>query len=60
MLINYGRDLGFEVGYAYALGKPIVGYTDNDKFLEDKMIAGAIADVARNLEELIDKLKKYS
>jgi nucleoside 2-deoxyribosyltransferase len=58
ILINYGRDLGFEVGSAYVLGKPIIGLINDESYKEDKMIAGALNDVVKDLNELMQKLKR--
>ena len=59
VLINHGRDLGFEVGLAYGLGKPVIALTDNTDYLKDKMIAGALIDIAWNTEELLEKVIGY-
>jgi len=58
VLINYGRDLGFEVGFAYGLGKPIIGLINDESYKEDKMIAGALTDTTKGLDELFYKIKK--
>lgn len=55
----------FEVGYAFAKGKPVIGLkTDMRVFAKNEelnnMIAQGIRALARNLDELIVELKKLS
>ena len=59
VLVNHGRDLGFELGYAYALGKPIIALVGDDDYKKDKMIFGSITDTARSVEDLVQKLREY-
>ena len=59
VLINHGCDLGFEIGLAYGLGKPIIALATNTDHTKDEMIAGTLADVARNINELLDKVIGY-
>jgi len=60
--ITDGKDMGtiFEMGYAYAKGKPIIGYAET---LRDKpfnlMLARSCYGVAKNLEELRNVLIKF-
>ena len=60
VLINYGRDLGFEVGLAYGLGKPIIALANSKDYIKDKMIAGALTDVAYSMDELLEKVTTYT
>lgn len=53
----------FEVGYSFARGKPVIGLkTDMRVFAKDEelnnMLAQAIRALARNLDELIQELRK--
>ncbi len=53
----------FEVGYAFAKGKPVVGLkTDMRVFAKDEelnnMLAQGIRALARNLDEVVSELKK--
>ena len=56
VLINHGRDLAFEIGLAYGLGKPIIALASNTDYTRDEMIAGALTDVAMDVNELLDKV----
>ncbi len=56
VLINHGRDLAFEIGLAYGLGKPIIALANNIDYTRDEMIAGALTDVATDVDELLDKV----
>lgn len=57
ILVNYGRDLCFEVGYAYGIGKPVIGLTlGNNEYLGDEMIAGALKYVVNTINDLLIKL----
>ena len=47
-----GLDFGFEVGYAFGLGKPILGFLEDVSYKEDPMLAGAIPKTVCSLEEL--------
>lgn len=58
VLVNYGRDLGFEVGFAYGLNKPIIALVSDENYREDKMITGALTDTANDLDELLNKILK--
>ena len=57
VLIDYECDLGFELGYAYALGKPIIAFARDKKYLKDKMIAGSLSKVAFSIRELTSEVK---
>jgi len=53
----------FEVGYAYAMGKPVVGLkTDMRVFAKDEelnnMLAQGIRALARNLDEVVSELRR--
>ncbi|MEM2907645.1 MAG: nucleoside 2-deoxyribosyltransferase [Candidatus Hadarchaeales archaeon] len=53
----------FEVGYAFAKGKPVIGLkTDMRVFARDEelnnMLAQAIRALARNLDELVEELRR--
>jgi len=53
----------FEVGYAFAKGKPVIGLkTDMRVFAKDEelnnMLAQGIRALARNLDEVVSELKK--
>ncbi|RLF73179.1 hypothetical protein DRN48_04630 [Thermococci archaeon] len=60
VIINYGRDFGFEVGFVYGLGKPIIGLINDESYKGDKMIAGALTDTAKGLDELFYKIKSLA
>jgi len=60
VLINHGRDLGFEIGLAYALSKPIIALVNSEVYKKDKMIAGALTEIAQNINELINKVLSYT
>ena len=47
-----GLDFGFEVGYAFSLGKPIFGFTEDDSYKDAVMLAGAISKTFKSLKEL--------
>ena len=51
-----GLDFGFEVGFAFGLDKPILGYLENVSYREDPMLAGAISKTVSSLEELGEDL----
>jgi nucleoside 2-deoxyribosyltransferase len=55
--VNYGRDLGFEVGFAYGLGKPIIALVEGEDYEKDRMIAGSLTAIATSVKELIAKVK---
>ncbi|MFX0203294.1 MAG: nucleoside 2-deoxyribosyltransferase [Candidatus Hodarchaeota archaeon] len=57
VLKDYGRDFGFEIGYAYGLGKKIIGYAEDDCYEADTMIRGAIDIVAPTIDLLIARIK---
>jgi len=59
VLINHGRDLAFEIGFAYGLGKPIIALASNTDYTKDEMIAGALTDVARDINELLNRVIGY-
>ena len=53
----------FEVGYAYAMGKPVVGLkTDMRVFAKDEelnnMLAQGIRALARNFDEMVSELRR--
>jgi len=50
VLINHGRDLGFEIGLAYGLSKPIIALASNTDYTKDEMIAGALTDIAKDIQ----------
>jgi len=55
----YGKDTAWEIGYCYQLGKPIIGYTENEHYRADFMVRGALVHIARSprsLGTLIEKL----
>jgi len=56
VLINHGRDLAFEIGFAYGPGKPIIALASNTDYTKDEMIAGALTDVVTNVNELLDRV----
>ena len=56
VLINHGRDLAFEIGLAYGLGKPVIALASNIDYTRDEMIVGALTDVATDVNELLDKV----
>ncbi len=58
-LINHGRDLGFEVGLAYGLGKPIIALVNSKDYIKNKMITGALTDVAWSIGELLEKVTRF-
>jgi nucleoside 2-deoxyribosyltransferase len=51
-----GLDFGFEVGYAFCLGKPILGFLEDGSYRKDPMLAGAISKTVDSLEKLGDAL----
>ena len=51
-----GLDFGFEVGYAFGLGKPILGFLEDASYRDDPMLAGAISKTVSSIEELGDVL----
>jgi len=57
VLVNYGRDLAFELGFAHALGKPIIALAETSEYLRDEMIANSIIKVVKTLEELRGELR---
>ena len=57
ILVNYGRDLAFELGFAHALGKPIIALAETSEYLRDEMIANSIIKVVKTLEELRGELR---
>ena len=57
VLVNYGRDLAFELGFAHALGKPIIALAETSEYLRDEMIANSITKVVKTLGELRDELR---
>ena len=48
--------LGFEVGFAYGFGKPIIGLINDESYKGNKMIAGALTDTAKGLDGLFYKI----
>lgn len=52
-----GLDFGFEVGYAYAIGKHIIGFTEDDSYKDDPMLARAITRVFYNIKDLEEALR---
>jgi len=57
ILVNYGRDLAFELGFAYALGKPIIALAEANEYLRDEMVANSLTKVVKTLEELGSELR---
>lgn len=57
VLKDYGRDFGFEIGYAYGLGKKIIGYAEDERYEADTMIRGALDIVVPTIDSLVACIK---
>lgn len=57
VLKDYGKDFGFEIGYAYGLGKKIIGYAEDDHYEADTMIRGALDIVVQTIDLLVARIK---
>ena len=53
-----GLDFAFEVGYAFGLGKPILGFTEDDSYEDSLMLAGALSKTFKSFNELEKEISK--
>jgi len=56
VLDYFGKDFGFEIGYARATGKIIVGYLTGELSDNSTMILQAIPDIVSSYQELKKKI----
>jgi nucleoside 2-deoxyribosyltransferase len=57
---NYGRDCSWEIGYAFAISKPIFPfyiYSEANFLQEDWMIKSSLMPTSEGLDSLVEKLE---